>query len=212
MIVTYQQDNRYSAAVAGGGVVCYQLPRAAAAAAICDALGVNLTEANRLLDNPASPAEWRATFSAAVAADLESLSDEVETLADRERAEKLAARITTLGEMLAEIHAQQTEANRLAAEANKLAADKLAADQRQAKEREAIASKQRLLAEQQQARAAEEQRKRRDLRAVRNSDGTVDLTEADFAKTGTQVIKVRRLVARYKANEVLPPEVAAMLK
>lgn len=212
MIVTYHHlpDNRFSAAVAGGGVIAYALPRAAAAAAICDALGVNLAEANRLLDTPASPAEWRATFSEAVAADLESLNDEVETLNDRERADKLAARITTLGEMLAEIHAQQTEANRLAAEANKLAADKLAADQRQAKQREAVASQQRLLAEQQQRRAAEEQRKRRDLRAVRNTDGTVDLTEADETKSGNQTIKVRRLVARYKASEV-PPEIAAML-
>lgn len=210
MIVTYQQDNRYSAAIAGGGVVCYQLPKAAAAAAICNAIGVNLTEASRLLDSSASPAEWKATFSAAVAADLQNLNEEVATLADQDRANALAAKIETATAMLAEIHAQQDEANRLATEANKLAAEKLAADQRQAKEREAVESRQRLLAEQQQRRAAEEHRKRRDLRAVRNTDGTVDLTEADETKSGNQTIKVRRLVARYKASEV-PPEVAAML-
>jgi hypothetical protein len=205
MILTYRQGSLFSACVAGG-LICYQVPKAVAAAAIVAAVeGISLAQANEMLDNAATPESWNSTWKAAVSADLENLSGEVATLSDRERADRLAAKIETALAMLADVQLQFEESNRLTAEANQLERERIAAAAAEAKRQsqQQAAVKQRQLAEADKAR---------DLKAGRLSDGSVEVTEAHFTQIGGSVKKVRRLVARYAAGSSLPPEVEAMLR
>lgn len=81
MILTHRNGELYSSATSLG-ILCYNVPRETAADLIVAAVdGLTLEDAYALLDNPAPAAEWRATLSAAMASDLESLDGQVEALA-----------------------------------------------------------------------------------------------------------------------------------
>lgn len=111
-VTTYKDGNRYSAAVAGAGVVAYQLPRAAVAAKIV-AAGFSLADAEAMLDAPVSPAEWRATWASALTHDLAGISDDVTAIADRDRADAIESRLAAAMEMLADVHAQNADLLRI---------------------------------------------------------------------------------------------------
>ncbi|WP_428306517.1 hypothetical protein [Lacipirellula sp.] len=155
MIVTFRSSkNLFSAVIAGGGVICHEVPRASAANSICEALiGVTLADAMKMLDTPVSAREWQASWSAAVRADLAELNDEVAALADEGRADMLTAKIAALHEMLAAVHVELIKANVISDERNRLAAERLAIHEREVKQREdAAAEQERLIAEERQRR------------------------------------------------------------
>jgi len=75
VIVTYQQNELYSAATAAG-VLFYNLPLSAARVAIIDA-GFDASA----LDTPADAVTWRSTLTAAFASELEAINIVLDTLA-----------------------------------------------------------------------------------------------------------------------------------
>ncbi len=83
MILTHHNpvDDTYSAATSLG-IICFNTDFETAADRIVDAVeGLELEDAYALLQSSASPAEWRATLAAAMASDLSSLDEQVESLA-----------------------------------------------------------------------------------------------------------------------------------
>jgi len=83
MILTHHNpvDGTYSAATSLG-IIAYNLDFESAADAIVNAVeGLELQDAYALLQSPAPAAGWRATLAAAMASDLSSLDQQLESLA-----------------------------------------------------------------------------------------------------------------------------------
>ena len=81
MILTHRNGDLYSAATSLG-IIAYNVDFESAADAIVDAVeGIELEQAYALLQSPVSPAEWKATLSAAMASDLAALEEQSEALA-----------------------------------------------------------------------------------------------------------------------------------
>jgi multidrug efflux pump subunit AcrA (membrane-fusion protein) len=199
MIVCYSTNNQWHAATSQG-LIAYGLPsEAALKAAISRAVDGDFAI------EYATPEVWRSTMLAAVAADTLAAQSFIDSSDQSREVDRLRAQLSMVLEAVETLNAE------LAAEGERAKAEEARrqAAAAEAKRRAALIEQQRKAAAEQQRQAEAEALRKLDRRAVRVGD-VVEVTENTRVEIGRDTHTVRRVVGRYKANEV-PPEVAALL-
>ena len=124
MIAVYfdSENQTYSAATAAG-LICYACSRHYAAKAIEAATGLSAWEVEHYLQQPVSPAAWRATYAAAVSADLEALAGDIAAVDESNSATKaeLESKLDTLKEQFSSMSATATRDREISDARNRIA-------------------------------------------------------------------------------------------
>jgi hypothetical protein len=197
--ITHRGTNGYSCCNSEM-VICHNVSRAAAIAAVVATFDLPLEEIEAAIDNPADVATFRTTLQAATQSTLSAVESELSDLAESNELNRLRSQITLVHSAVADLVAAIEEENRYQAEANQIARDqeRRIAEQQAAQEAERAALRKAQQQERAAIAAAERERLRRSKKLVTWLDGSADFLDV--------TVKPHKVLRKFKPGEVIPEE------